>query len=296
MRQHRTFQFAVVLFASVLALSPVVSAARVQKGPEAAAKYKSQADSLRAEGRLDEALKNYRSAVEADPTNLGNAEEYGKALFGAGKYKEAAALYRQLTSQDDPVAYWNLGSSLAKVRDYAGAAEAYAAFEKATPEDVDVYYSLAECYRQLKRYQDAADQYDLYTQKETRESERSWIDKAKTKSVAMKAEASKPVTFTASSTISSGTSVTVAMPGNAAPETPPTAAPVVAPAPAPVATASPYSGGNRDPNAAIARIRDGDLLFKQGRYREALFTYQDAIKLDDQSISALLKEGLAYAV
>lgn len=71
--------------------------------------------------------------------------------------------------------------------------------------------------------------------------------------------------------------------------------PQPAPAPAPVVAPAPVASLQRDPNAAISRIRDGDVLFKQGRYREALLSYDDAVKLDDQSTNAILKQGLAYA-
>jgi tetratricopeptide (TPR) repeat protein len=85
----------------------------------------------------------------------------------------------------------------------------------------------------------------------------------------------------------------VALPGTKAA---PGAAPSTAPKPvAPATVAASALENTRDPNAAIAKIREGDSLFKQARFREALFAYQDAVKLDDQSTNALLKEGLAYA-
>jgi tetratricopeptide (TPR) repeat protein len=271
-------------------------------GPEAAAKLKAEADDLKSQGKLDEALKYYRNAVEADPSNTGNAEDYGKALFTAGKFKDAAELFLKLTKTDDPAAYWNLGDALRKGGDFKSASEAYAAYTQNVPDDPDGYYALAECLRKIQSFPEAAKAYDAYIEKEKRPSEAAWVDKAKAKSAQMKAAGPGtpgPTTTASSATPAPGPGIVIALPTSGKP-----AAATTAPPAATVATAAPTTSpamvampgvGTRDPNAAISKIREGDSLFKQARYREALFAYQDAVKLDDQSTNALLKEGLAYA-
>jgi tetratricopeptide (TPR) repeat protein len=64
--------------------------------------------------------------------------------------------------------------------------------------------------------------------------------------------------------------------------------PAAAPAPAP----------ERTPNPALAasRIRDGDALMKERRYREAAFAFLDASHADSGHVEALFKLGNAMAV
>jgi tetratricopeptide (TPR) repeat protein len=285
---------------------PAFAAKAPKTGPEAAAKLKAQADDLKSQGKMDEALKYYKNAVEADPANTGTAEDYGRALFSAGKYKDAAELFVKLTKADDPAAFWNLGQALTKGGDFKSAAEAYAAYTQSVPDDPDGYYQLGEVLRKLGRYPAAATAYDAYIAKETRPDQQAWVDKAKAKAAQMKAAGpgtSGPTTVASGSESTTaapapGPGMVVAMPGKTtATTTTVTTSPTPAPAAsqaAPSMVAMP-SRSTRDPNAAISKIREGDSLFKQARYREALFAYQDAVKLDDQSTNALLKEGLAYA-
>jgi len=74
-------------------------------------------------------------------------------------------------------------------------------------------------------------------------------------------------------------------------------------APAPVPESLPTSGGAggepvRTPNPALAasRIRDGDALIKERRYREAAFAFMDASHADAGHVEALFKLGNAMAV
>lgn len=60
------------------------------------------------------------------------------------------------------------------------------------------------------------------------------------------------------------------------------------PAPAPTFTASPV--------LAATRIRDGDALLKERRYREAAFAFLDATHADPDNVEALFKLGNVFAV
>jgi Flp pilus assembly protein TadD len=51
-----------------------------------------------------------------------------------------------------------------------------------------------------------------------------------------------------------------------------------------------------NPNLSITRVRDGDALMKERRYREATFAYLDATHADPTNVEALFKLGNAQAV
>lgn len=74
----------------------------------------------------------------------------------------------------------------------------------------------------------------------------------------------------------------------AAPVSPP---PMVAPSPA-----GPPPGITPNTNLSITRVRDGDALMKERRYREATFAYLDATHADPGNVEALFKLGNALAV
>ncbi|MCP3103206.1 tetratricopeptide repeat protein [Myxococcus sp. K15C18031901] len=68
--------------------------------------------------------------------------------------------------------------------------------------------------------------------------------------------------------------------------------------PFPSTRASSQTDSDRSPNPALAaaRIRDGDLLMKERRYREAAFAFLDASHADPGHVEALFKLGNALAV
>ncbi len=295
-------------------------AAATAKGPDAAKKLQTRAEEAKNAGNMEEALRSYADAVSADPNDTKIAAEYGRTLYQAGKFQDAAEQFKKLTSFDN-VAWYNLAYALRKSGDYQGAVDAYKAYVKEYPDDADGYYNLAECYRKLGKGPEAAEQFEQYAQKETRPTEQSWVEKAKSRATVLRAGGTVSVNAPVAAAAPAPAPV-VAAPVVAAPAPAPiVAAPVVA-APAPVVEATPApvepapvsapvsapvvsapvvsapapdAVRARDPAAAYAKIQEGDVLFKQKRFREALFSYQDAVKLDDQSTNALLKMGLAYA-
>ncbi len=337
---------------------------RVQKGPEANAKYRAKAAQLLGEKKYTQAFHQFDEALLALPDDVQTLEDYGRALYHAHRYQDAAAKFQRITqvAQNQPVAFYNLGYALVKTRDFAGAEAAYRQYLSMQPNDPDAIYGLAECLKAEGKDQDAAAEYRLYVKTENRPGHAKWVAEAKAKAASLAAasgalaSAAAPAeTAPANPAISapapaattpppspaaSAPAVAVTAPAPAA--TAPVSAPapatapspttaastpavtVTAPAPATTAPAPASNGGGllagagsttsgsapastegaasgpdayaqRDPEAAIAKIREGDGYFTQKRYREALFAYQDAANLDDQSAAAVVRVGLAYA-
>jgi tetratricopeptide (TPR) repeat protein len=210
----------------------------VKQDPAAAARLKEQGDSLQKAGKLDAAATVYAKGYAMDPSNVSLVEEYGRTLYSLTRYKDAAELFKKAATPSEPAAFWNLGYALRKLHDYQGAADAYRAYVQANPTDPDGLYSLAECYRQLGRTDDAVAQYNLYLQKENRADQQAWVDKAKKKVDTLKdqqASAARAQTTIASSAPGLGGPMVIALP---------VAAPAPAPAfvaPAPVVPAAPIA-------------------------------------------------------
>lgn len=272
------------LLLGALLVSSAVDAAparRAPTGPDAAARFKAAGDELRQAGSLDAALAQYEKAVDADATHVPAIQELGRALYAQERFDEAEAEFRKLVdlTPDDPVVWYNLGYALRKQKNFVDATAAFEKYIAAHPTDPDGYYALAECLRVRGLQTEAAAQYDLYVEKETRPGEETWVEKAKAKAKELR-ETPKAV---------------AKAPKTEAPHTPaepPTAIADATPAQQPETTTPQRT---RDPTGAMTLIRDGDRLFQQKRFSEALKSYEDAIRLDDQSTNAILKAGLALA-
>jgi tetratricopeptide (TPR) repeat protein len=244
-----------------------------------------------ASNKLEEAATAYRKALEETPNWAPALNGLGSTLFKKGQSVEATALFRAATEADPDfkLAWFNLGYAARKAGDFTTAARAYERYTQLDPNDPDGFYGLGESYRQLGQSAKAITAYETYIAREKRPSEQKWVEKAREQVSALRAQA--------------GTA-----PAAAAPEPTPAApvaqapvaqAPVALPAAAPKATAP---SGGLPPNAtanttlSITRVRDGDALMKERRYREATFAYLDATHADPNNVEALFKLGNALAV
>ncbi len=356
-------------------------AERVEKGPEANARYVAKAKELLGENKDELAFHQFDDALIALPDDVQTLEDYGRALYAHGRLQEAAERFKRITevAKDQPVAVYNLAYAQQKLRDYPAAAASFQQYLALVPDDPDALYNLAECLRAQGENAQAAADYEAYAQQETRPEDASFVAEAKAKAESLRGGGSGVVassrpesvttlsstdptpktateTVTSEPTLAERAPTAPSAPTAAAAAAPPAAvaptaavasapspltapapsstvtAAIVAPAataadaaaapptsaPAPTAVAAPAGGllagsglgtspavaaapkpdayvSERDPTAAISKIREGDQYFNQKRYREALFAYQDAVKLDDQSVNGLLKMGLAYA-
>jgi tetratricopeptide (TPR) repeat protein len=237
-----------------------------------------------AANKLDEAAASYRKALEATPNWAPALNGLGSVLFKKGQSFEAIALFKSATEADPDfkLAWFNLGYAARKSSDFTTAVRAYERYTQLDPNDPDGFYGLGESYRQLGQPAKAITAYETYIAREKRPSEQKWVQKAREQVTALRAQM--------------------------APTPAPTAA---APTPAPLLVASASSlqdplaatsagglppGGTPNTNLSVTRVRDGDALMKERRYREATFAYLDATHADPANVEALFKLGNALAV
>lgn len=325
----------VFALAALIAMAPMPSLAQSGRGAALpnAGRLKAQGDELRQKGELAQAIEKYQAALEADPAHAATLQDLAQLFYGEGRFAEAAELFGRLARVEpsEVVALYNEAYSLRKARRYEDAAARYRDYIKASPDDPDGYFGLAECLRALGRQEDAAAQYELYVKKEFRPAEQEWVERAKSRAEGLReavaaakkaaeqramaqaappaptpAPVQTPVPATEESPRTETAAATAPEQAPPAPAPTPTVRPAAQPAeptpaaeqiaaaePAPEPAAQPAR--TRNPAAAISRIREGDQMFQQRRYKDAQAAYEEAHKLDDQSTNALLKLGLALA-
>jgi tetratricopeptide (TPR) repeat protein len=229
--------------------------------------------------KLDDAAKAYRQALEATPNWAPALNGLGSTLFKKGQSVEATALFRSATEADPgfKLGWFNLGYAARKAGDFTTAARAYERYTQLDPNDPDGFYGLGESYRQLGQGAQAITAYETYISREKRPSEQKWVEKAREQVRTLRAQ---------------GGPAPTPAPMAQAPAPPPPAAPPV------VSATSSGLPAYATPNTtlSITRVRDGDALMKERRYREATFAYLDAKHADPNNVEALFKLGNALAV
>ncbi|WP_224245874.1 tetratricopeptide repeat protein [Hyalangium gracile] len=235
-----------------------------------------------AANKLDDAAAAYRKALEATPNWAPALNGLGSALFKKGQSVEAIALFKSATEADPELklAWFNLGYAARKSGDYATAARAYERYTQLDPNDPDGFYGLGESLRQLGQSAPAIAAYETYIAKEKRPSEQKWVARAREQVASLRAPAGAPPAAATPAPVTSAASTLAPAP--------------VAPATSNVGTLSP--GGTPHSTLSITRVRDGDALMKERRYREATFAYLDATHADPGNVEALFKLGNALAV
>ncbi|SET52362.1 tetratricopeptide repeat protein [Stigmatella erecta] len=215
-----------------------------------------------AENQLGEAAVAFRQALTERPNWAPALNGLGNALFKQGQAIEASALFRSATEADPEFksAWFNLGYAARKAGDFATAVRAYERYIQLAPEDPDGHYGLGESYRQQGQNAKALAAYETYLAQEKRPSEQKWVEQAREHVAALRPQ----------------------------PRTAPTA---------PGALRAPASPGpTPHPGLSLSRVRDGDALLKERRYREAAFAFLDAVHADGGNVEALFKLGNVLAV
>ncbi|MCY1015271.1 tetratricopeptide repeat protein [Pyxidicoccus sp. MSG2] len=280
----------VVVRRFVIAMSATLLLGAAEPSAPARAAFERGEAALSA-GRMDEASAAYREALAATPGYAAALNGLGSVLFRKGQVADAIARFREAT-QADPglkMAFFNLGYAARKAGDAATAAQAYERYTQLEPNDADGYYGLGESYRQLGQKDKAVAAYQAYIAREKRPGEQVWVRKAREYLAAMGAE---PVPAAAAVPAAASTST------QSAAATPAVEMPAPFPESRPASAAAPVVAPERTPNPALAaaRIRDGDALMKERRYREAAFAFVDATHADAGHVEALFKLGNAMAV
>ncbi|MCU0698224.1 MAG: tetratricopeptide repeat protein [Myxococcaceae bacterium] len=253
-----------------LALVASLAGAAPNPSPTAKAAFDRGEKALEA-GNYDQAVTAYNDALKATPGYPAALNGLGSALFKQNKRDEALAQFKAATEADPSfkLAWFNLGFASRKTQAFAEAAKAYEKYTALDPNDPDGFYGLAESYRQSNQPEKAIAAYETYVKKETRPTEQKYVDRAKEYIGQLKASAAaKP-----------------ADPGPTTTTTTTTTATTTAPPPA-----------DPLPSLAARKMKEGDQFMVDKKYREASFSYQDAVNADPNSVEALFKLGNAYAV
>ena len=119
------------------------------------------ADELFQDGKVEEALEEYRKAADA---NANNAEVYnrmGEAYLMLGRNSEAAEAYRRLIQLNPKYtdAYFNLGNAYDRIGMYKEAAEAFNQAVRLNSKDADAYFNLGNAYGNMNRHANAIEAY-----------------------------------------------------------------------------------------------------------------------------------------
>ena len=135
------------LYASPLASAQVASADSLYK--DAGEAYD--------RGDLEHAISLYEQLVTLRPDSMEARTNYGVALAGVGRYREAIAQYREALKYDPKNAVVRLNLALAwyKQADFAQAADELRELRKDHPEGQQSLYLLADCYLRLGKNRDA---------------------------------------------------------------------------------------------------------------------------------------------
>lgn len=100
----------------------------------------------------------YRKGLQKDAASVESAYNLGNALYGQGKYKEAASAFNdasKLTTDKGKLAsiYHNMGNALYKAEDYGQSIEAYKKSLISNPKDDETRYNLALAQEKLQQQQ-----------------------------------------------------------------------------------------------------------------------------------------------
>ena len=113
-------------------------------GPGNAEEHRKLGAALNDQGKYDEALREFRLALQLMPTLTRAHLGLGAALQGKGDLEGAVAEYRKLLLQrpDDPDAHNNLGTVLQRKGDLTGAIAEYRAALHEHPDDALIHFNL----------------------------------------------------------------------------------------------------------------------------------------------------------
>lgn len=121
-----------------------------------------RAQQLQQEGKLDEALAEYRAILDEDERNLVAVHQVGLICEQQGKWEEAVERYRQAIKVDTEPPFWvyrHLGFALSQQGIFDGAVEAYQKAIELNPKDGNAYALLGQAYERVGNRQDAIEYY-----------------------------------------------------------------------------------------------------------------------------------------
>lgn len=132
-----------------------------QKSPTRGLAFSFQGDLLLAQGRYEDAIEQYRSAVKAEPDNREYYKSLGWALSELGRYDEVILIYSQALKRFPD--YYFLQSQSGRIyRELGRTKDAIDAYKKAiaiAPGKFNAYLGLATTYKYMENYELAEENY-----------------------------------------------------------------------------------------------------------------------------------------
>jgi tetratricopeptide (TPR) repeat protein len=133
----------------------------IELDPAYVVAYNNRGLALRSLGKYEEALTQYLKATELEPTNPDVFNNIGNALYDLKKYEEAIAQYIKAIELDSNFvdAYNNRGLALKNLRRYEEAIAQYTKAIELDPNYADAYNNWGDTLYKLGKYEDAIAQY-----------------------------------------------------------------------------------------------------------------------------------------
>jgi tetratricopeptide (TPR) repeat protein len=146
-----------------------------------AAQLKAEADSLKNQGKLEDAVAAYKKAIAADANNQDLYNDLGNTYFAMRRYGDAAQAFKDATARDAnfAIGWYNLANALRKADRKAEAVDAYKKYMALQPNDPDPWYGMAQTLKGMGDTAQAVSAFQKYVQMETRPEQQKWVDKAK---------------------------------------------------------------------------------------------------------------------
>jgi tetratricopeptide (TPR) repeat protein len=110
-----------------------------------------RADALMTQGRIDEAIAQYREVVRAEPNDSAGYNKLGGLLMRRGQARDALATIRRAVElkPDDPEAHNNLGLALMQVGQFQDAVSSMQRAVELKPDYAEARYNLAQAFSTL---------------------------------------------------------------------------------------------------------------------------------------------------
>jgi len=134
----------------------------IQKDPADFSSHYNLGAVLQARGKLDEAIPEYRAALEIRPQDPTANNALGAALIGRGQ-PQLAIKYLRTAADSNPSdfdAHYNLAQALAATEDFPAAAEEFAAAVHLRPDDANAHANFGSALAELGRFPEAKAQFE----------------------------------------------------------------------------------------------------------------------------------------
>jgi tetratricopeptide (TPR) repeat protein len=139
-----------------------------------------EAQALRDQGHIDEAIAKFKQAIATDARFMPARAALGELFLKIRHDDEAVTVFRAAVDRNPtyPLAWYDLAFALRAKGRMADAVAAYERYIKLRPDDPDPYYGLGRALQQLGRAAAARQAYETYVAMEKNPTERRWVESA----------------------------------------------------------------------------------------------------------------------